>query len=46
MESILASAFAKWVAATPKAYEGIYHFGESEAESDFALMISEGVITA
>ena len=42
---ILISAFTKWVAATPKAYEGVYHFGESEAESDFALVVSEGVIT-
>lgn len=39
-------SFAKWVATTPKAYEGVYHFGESEAESDFALVVSEGTITA
>lgn len=45
-EIIPASAFTKWVAATPKAYEGVYHFGESEAESDFALVVSDGVITA
>jgi len=46
METIPTSAFAKWVATTPKAYEGVYHFGESEAESDFALVVSEGIITA
>jgi len=45
-EIIPASAFTKWVAATHKAYEGVYHFGESEAESDFTLVVSEGVITA
>jgi len=46
METIPTSAFAKWVATTPKAYEGVYHFGESEAESDFALVVSEGIVTA
>lgn len=46
METIPTSTLTKWVAATPKAYEGIYHFGESEAESDFALVMSEGIITA
>lgn len=46
MEAIPASAFTKWVAATPRAYEGVYHFGESEAESDFALVVSEGIVTA
>jgi hypothetical protein len=45
-EIMPASAFTKWVTATPMAYEGVYHFGESEAESDFALVVSEGVITA
>jgi len=45
-EIMPASAFTKWVAATPKAYKGVYHFGESEAESDFALVVSEGVIIA
>jgi hypothetical protein len=46
METIPTSAFAEWGAATPKAYEGVYHFGESEAESDFALVVSEGIVTA
>ena len=41
-----ASAFTKWVAETPKAYEGVYHFGESEAESDFALVVSDGIVAA
>jgi hypothetical protein len=30
----------------PKVYEGVYHFGESEAESDFVLVVSEGTVTA
>lgn len=46
METIPASAFTRWVATTPKAYEGVYHFGESEAESDFALVVSGGIVTA
>ncbi|MDO7887512.1 hypothetical protein [Hymenobacter cheonanensis] len=46
MENMPASAFTKWAAATPKAYEGVYHFGESEWESDFALVVSDGVVTA
>jgi hypothetical protein len=45
-ETIPTSAFTKWVVATPKAYEGVYHFEEWEAESYFALVVSEGVITA
>lgn len=46
MEAMPALAFTKWTASTPKAYEGVYHFGESEAESDFALVISGGIVTA
>ena len=30
----------------PKVYEGVYHFGKSEAESDFVLVVSEGTVTA
>ncbi len=46
MEIMPTSAFTKWVATTPKAYEGVYHFGESEAESDFVLVVNEGIVTA
>jgi hypothetical protein len=46
VKSILTSAFAKRVAATPKAYEWVYHFEELETESNIALVISKGVITA
>ncbi len=46
MEAMPASAFTKWIASTPKAYEGVYHFGESEAESDFVLVVSGGIVTA
>lgn len=46
MEPMSAFAFTKWITATPKDYEGVYHFGESEAESDFALVISKGIVTA
>lgn len=30
----------------PKVHEGVYHFGESEAESDFVLVMSEGTVSA
>jgi hypothetical protein len=43
---ISASAITEWATATPKAYEGVYHFGESEAESDFVLVVSDRIITA
>jgi hypothetical protein len=46
MEIVPASAITKWAAAMPKVYEGVYHFGESEAESDFVLVVSEGTVTA
>jgi hypothetical protein len=46
MEAIPAPAFTKWIASTSKAYKGVYHFGESETESDFALVVSGGIITA
>jgi hypothetical protein len=46
MEAMQASAFTKWIASTPKAYEGVYQFGESEAESNFALVVSGGIVTA
>jgi len=46
METVSASASTKWAAAMPKVYEGVYHFGESEAESDFVLVVSEGTVSA
>jgi hypothetical protein len=46
METISASTITKWAAAMPKVYEGVYHFGESEAESDFVLVVNDGIITA
>jgi hypothetical protein len=46
METISASAITKWAVAMPKVYQGIYHFGESEAESDFVLVVSEGTVSA
>jgi hypothetical protein len=45
MEIVPASAITKWAAVMPKVYEGVYHFGESEAESDFVLVVSEGIVT-
>lgn len=45
MEDMPASAFTKWAATTPKGYEGVYHFGESEQELDFVLVVSDGVVT-
>lgn len=45
-EAVPASSFSKWPTETLKTYESIYHFGVSEAESDFALVIDEGVVTA
>ncbi|QKG53190.1 YARHG domain-containing protein [Hymenobacter sp. BRD67] len=46
MDAMPASAFTKWITSTPKAYEGVYHFGESEWESDFALVVNNGMVTA
>jgi len=46
MEIVPASAITKWATAMPKVYEGVYHFGESEAESDFVLVVNDGIITA
>nr|GFD48923.1 hypothetical protein [Tanacetum cinerariifolium] len=45
-EIISKSALSKGTVDTPKSYQGIYHFGESEAESDFALIVNEGIVTA
>ncbi|WP_151089242.1 YARHG domain-containing protein [Hymenobacter baengnokdamensis] len=45
-DAIPASIFTKWTAATSNTYEGVYHFGVSEAESDFALVVSDGIMTA
>ena len=46
METDSASAIAKWATSLLKVYECVYHFGESEAESDFVLVVSEGTVTA
>lgn len=46
MDTVPASSFTKWQTSTPKAYEGVYHFGESEWESDFVVVVSNGVVTA
>jgi hypothetical protein len=46
METISASAITKRATAMPKVHEGVYHFGESEAESDFVLVVSEGTVSA
>jgi hypothetical protein len=46
METVSASAITKWATAMPKVYECVYHFGESEAELDFVLVVSEGTVTA
>ena len=35
-----------WVAAESKRYEGVYHFGTSEAESELALVVAGTVVTA
>ncbi|RKR14233.1 YARHG domain-containing protein [Maribacter vaceletii] len=39
------SDFSKWVPKFETEYAGVYHFGESESESDFYLFFSEGSIT-
>jgi hypothetical protein len=44
--SVSASTITKWAAAMPKVYEGVYHFGESEAELDFVLVVSGGIVAA
>jgi hypothetical protein len=46
METVSASTITKWAAAMPKVYEGVYHFGESEAELDFVLVVSGGIVAA
>jgi hypothetical protein len=46
MEVISATAITKWAAAMPKVYEGVYHLGELEAESDFVPVVSQGIVTA
>jgi hypothetical protein len=46
MEIVPAFAITKWAVVMPKVYEGVYHFGESEAESDFVLVVSKGTVTA
>ncbi len=46
MEEISAKDIKPWIASSPKEFEGVYHFGESEAESDLVLVVSNGIITA
>ncbi|MBO2009455.1 YARHG domain-containing protein [Hymenobacter negativus] len=45
-EKIPAKNIKPWLATTPKSFEGVYHFGESEGESELALAVSEGIVTA
>lgn len=45
-EEIPAKNIKPWIATAPKIYEGVYHFGESEGESELALVVSEGIVTA
>ena len=45
-EIIPAKEIHPWVAVFPTDFAGLYHFGESEAESDFALVVSRGTVTA
>ena len=46
VETDSVSAVAKWATSLLKMYECAYHFGESEAESDFMLVVSEGTVSA
>lgn len=46
VDPVSPAALRPWVAASRKAYEGVYHFGESEAESDLVLLVSGGLVTA
>ena len=45
-EEIPAKNIKPWLATATKSYEGVYHFGESEAESEIALVVSDGIVTA
>jgi hypothetical protein len=46
MEEIPAKDIKPWTAASPKDFQGVYHFGESEGESQLVLVVAEGIITA
>lgn len=46
MEEIPAKDIKAWAPASPKDFQGVYHFGESEAESQLVLVVTEGIITA
>ena len=46
IEMLSAKEIKPWVAASPSAYAGSYHFGFSECESVFDLHISKGVDNA
>ncbi|WP_460675897.1 YARHG domain-containing protein [Hymenobacter coalescens] len=46
VELIDAKAIRSWVEKDARAYAGVYHFGLSEAESDFVLCVEPGLITA
>jgi len=46
MEIISAKNIKAWASASPKAFQGVYHFGESEAESDLTLVVTKGIISA
>ena len=45
-EEVPAKDVKAWIAASPKDFQGVYHFGESEAESELVLVVAEGIITA
>lgn len=45
-EEIPAKDIKAWTAASPKDFQGVYHFGESEGESDLVLVVAEGIVTA
>ena len=46
MEVISAKDIKSWVTASPKEFQGVYQFDESEAESNLVLVVAEGIITA
>jgi hypothetical protein len=46
MEAIDSQTIRSWVVKDSRAYAGVYHFGESEGESDFILCVEPGLITA
>ena len=43
-QEINESNLSNWIPKRQIEYEGSYHFGESESESDFNLFFSDGII--